>query len=84
MANHERPGALPGRQTEPRNAGEGFPAAHDLKRAKEVPQSIRERIREVDVREDAQGGARGLHDAGDLEGPRGDGQESRGRGSNQE
>ena len=40
-------GRLPGRQTEVPNAGDDFPAEHDLKRAKEVPQSIRERIDET-------------------------------------
>ncbi|MBP1806554.1 hypothetical protein [Rubellimicrobium aerolatum] len=74
-----RQGTLPGRQTEPPNAGPEFPAEHDLKRAKDLPESVRERIREVDVTEDA----RGLRETGDLRGPRGDDQEARTRGTHQ-
>lgn len=77
-----RPGPLPGRQTEVPNAGEDFPAEHDLKRAKHVPESIRDRIREVDIDEDRE--TPGLRDTGDLGGPMGDDQESRRRGTNQE
>ena len=79
MATHEKPGPLPGRQTEVGNAGEEFPAEHDLKRAKDLPQSVRERLREVDL----DGPARGLGDTGDLHEPRGDNQESRRRGTHQ-
>lgn len=79
MATEEKPGQLPGRQTEVANAGHEFPAEHDLKRAKDVPQSVRERLREVDL----SGKARGLGDTGDLHEPRGE-QESRGRGSHRE
>jgi hypothetical protein len=79
MATEEKPGNLPGRQTEVANASDGFPAAHDLKRAKDLPQSVRERLREVD----GGGTARGLHDAGGLGAPTGDNQESRRRGTHQ-
>jgi hypothetical protein len=75
-----RPGPLPGRQTEVPNAGDEFPAARDLKRAKDLPPSVRDRIREVDIQEDA----RGLRDTGDLGAPLGDHQESRRRGTHQE
>lgn len=79
MANKNKPGPLPGRQTEVANAGEDFPAEHDLQRAKDLPQSVRERLREVE------GGvaARGLGDTGDLSAPSGDNQESRRRGTHQ-
>ncbi len=80
MATKNKPGPLPGRQTEVANAGEDFPAEHDLQRAKELPQSVRERLREVDL----DGQARGLGDTGDLSAPAGDNQESRGRGSHRE
>ncbi len=80
MANNERPGRLPGRQTEVPNAGEEFPAEHDLSRAKHTPESIRQRLQETDIQEDA----RGLRDTGDLSAPMGDGQESRRRGTHQE
>lgn len=80
MANHDRPGPGPGRQTEPPDAGGEFPAAHDLKRAKDLPQSVRERLREVDL----PGDARGLRDTGDLGAPLGSSQESRTRGTHQE
>ncbi len=80
MANTSKPGPLPGRQTEVANAGEEFPAEHDLKRAKDLPQSVRERLREVD----GGGTARGLGDTGDLGAPLGDNQESRRRGTHQE
>lgn len=80
MATHERPGRLPGRQTEQPKAGEEFPAERDLKRVKDLPQGARERLREVDVQEDA----KGLRDTGDETGPRGDDQESRRRGTHQE
>ncbi|TNC74169.1 hypothetical protein [Rubellimicrobium roseum] len=73
-------GPLPGRQTEVPNAGPGFPAEHDLKRAKEVPQSIRERIDETGVTRETPG----LKETGDLRGPLGDNQDSRGRGTTQE
>ena len=80
MATHERPGRLPGRQTEVPNAGEDFPADHDLKRQKHTPESIRQRVQETDIREDA----RGLRDTGDLSAPMGDNQESRRRGTHQQ
>jgi len=80
MATQERPGRLPGRQTEVPNAGDDFPAEHDLKRAKEVPQSIRERIDETGVRRETPG----LKETGDLRAPLGDDQDSRGRGTTQE
>jgi hypothetical protein len=74
-------GPLPGRQTEVGKAGKDFPAEHDLKRAKDLPESVRDRIQEVDIEEDA----RGLRSTGDLGGPEGAHQESRGdRGSRQE
>ena len=80
MATQERPGRLRGRQTEVPNAGDDFPAEHDLNRAKHMPESIRQRLQETDIREDA----RGLRDTGDLGGPEGAHQESRGRGSRQQ
>ena len=74
-------GPLPGRQTEVPKAGDEFPAERDLKRAKDLPESIRDRLRETDIEEDA----RGLRSTGDLGGPEGAAQESRGdRGSRQE
>jgi hypothetical protein len=74
-------GPLPGRQTEVPNAGDDFPAEHDLKRAKDLPQSVRDRLRETDIQEDA----RGLRSTGDLGAPEGANQESRGdRGSRQQ
>ena len=73
-------GPLPGRQTEQPNAGPDFPAEHDLQRAKHTPESIRDRIREVDIQEDA----RGLRQTGDLSAPMGDNQEARTRGTHQE
>lgn len=73
-------GPLPGRQTEQPNAGKDFPAEHDLKRAKEVPQSIRERIDETGLSRRTPG----LKETGDLRGPLGDDQDSRGRGTVQE
>jgi hypothetical protein len=77
--SHNNP--LPGRQTEVPNAGADFPAEHDLKRAKDLPESVRDRLRETDIQKDA----RGLRDTGDLSGPEGDAQESRGdRGSRQD
>ncbi|HVG47782.1 MAG TPA: hypothetical protein VM899_06560 [Rubellimicrobium sp.] len=80
MATQERPGRLPGRQTEVPNAGDDFPAEHDLKRAKHQPQGVRQQVQETDIEEDA----RGLRDTGDLGGPEGASQESRGRGSRQQ
>ena len=74
-------GPLPGRQTEVRKADRDFPAERDMKRAKDLPPSVRDRIRETDIEEDA----RGLRSTGDLGGPEGARQESRGdRGSRQE
>lgn len=74
-------GPLPGRQTEVPKGGRDFPAERDLKRAKDMPQSLRDRLRETDIEEDA----RGLRSTGDLGGPEGANQESRGdRGSRQE
>ena len=73
-------GPLPGRQTEVPNAGDDFPAERDLKRAKDLPESVRDRIRETDIEEDA----RGLRQTGDLSAPMGDNQESRRRGTHQE
>ena len=82
VGSHEKSGQgqLPGRQTEQPNAGPDFPAEHDLKRAKDLPESIRDRIQEVDIEEDA----RGLRDTGDLSAPMGDNQEARRRGTHQE
>ena len=73
-------GQLPGRQTEIPNAGDDFPAEHDLNRAKHTPESIRQRMQETDIQEDA----RGLRDTGDLSAPMGDNQESRRRGTHQQ
>jgi hypothetical protein len=78
--NKSNTGPLPGRQTEVPNAGPEFPAEHDLKRAKEVPQSIRERIDETGLSRETPG----LKQTGDLRGPLGDDQDSRGRGTVQE
>ena len=80
MATHERPGNLPGRQTEQPNAGTDFPAERDLKRAKDLPQSVRERIDETGIRRETPG----LKETGDLRAPLGDSQDSRGRGTTQE
>lgn len=80
MATQERPGRLPGRQTEVPNAGDDFPAEHDLSRAKHQSQGVRQQVQETDIEEDA----RGLRDTGDLGGPEGANQESRGRGSRQQ
>ena len=73
-------GPLPGRQTEQPNAGPDFPAEHDMKRAKDLPESVRARLQETDVQEDA----RGLRETGDLSAPMGDNQESRRRGTHQQ
>jgi hypothetical protein len=74
-------GPLPGRQTEQPNAGPDFPAEHDLSRAKHESQRVRQQVQEVDIEEDA----RGLRQTGDLSGPEGASQESRGtRGSRQQ
>ena len=74
-------GPLPGRQTEQPNAGPDFPAEHDLKRAKDLPERVRQQVQEVDIEEDA----RGLRQTGDLSGPEGVNQESREkRGSRQQ
>ncbi len=82
VGSHDKSGQgqLPGRQTEQPNAGDDFPAEHDLKRAKHQPQSVRQQVQETDIEEDA----RGLRDTGDLGGPEGANQESRGRGSRQQ
>jgi hypothetical protein len=74
-------GPLPGRQTEVPNAGDDFPAERDLSRAKHQPQSVRQQVQEAPI----EGDARGLRDTGDLRGPEGANQESRGkRGSRQQ
>ncbi|WP_210529451.1 hypothetical protein [Rubellimicrobium arenae] len=75
-----RQGNLPGRQTEQPNAGPEFDARHDLDRQKHMPDSVRDRIQEVN----RGGEARGLHDTGDLSAPMGDNQEARRRGTHQE
>ena len=82
VGSHDKSGQgqLPGRQTEMPNAGDEFPAEHDLKRAKDLPESIRARLQETDIQEDA----RGLRDTGDLSAPMGDNQEARTRGTHQE
>ena len=83
VGSHDKSGQgpLPGRQTEVPNAGDDFPAEHDLKRAKHQSQSVRQQVQETDIQEDA----RGLRDTGDLGGPEGANQESRGsRGSRQQ
>jgi hypothetical protein len=73
-------GPLPGRQTEVPSSGDDARAEHDLKRAKQVPQSIRERIDETGLSRETPG----LKQTGDLRAPLGDDQDSRGRGTVQE
>lgn len=83
VGSHDKSGQgqLPGRQTEQPNAGPDFPAEHDLKRAKQMSERVRQQLQETDIQEDA----RGLRDTGDLSGPEGANQESRGsRGSRQQ
>ncbi len=82
VGSHDKSGqgSLPGRQTEQPNAGDDVRAEHDLKRAKDVPQSIRERIQETGVTRETPG----LKQTGDLRAPLGDDQDSRGRGTTQE
>ena len=73
-------GQLPGWQTAMPNAGDERPAEHDLKRAEDLPGSVRARLQEPDMQEDA----RGLRDTGALSAPTGDNHDARTRGTHQE